>query len=339
MFIEYIKKLLHKWFIYLGFIPLLYDYAEAYFKFNFEIPDFILSVFSLGAFVCASYSVWKGEKKRNIGLEELLKSPIDYEIKAELLLIDFNLNVYLNKIDGIAIEAKKEIEFANSEIKRLYPEDSSSYILQSKLSAGLVYKKTKSDLVYLEELKEYKRKLIDYINNHDVYKKEFKEKIESISRHLYCIDFDIKNIGIKSDSKINIEIKTEKNTFIKEYNIYDHIPRLESLPERPDAPRDMYPKTPSINFVDIPRPTLYENQNTYRSNKKINEKSISITIRDINVGDAVNIFNDILFIYLLDNNDFNIYIKSKELNSVLEKKLVITSNNEAKSLSFYLNKK
>lgn len=327
--IEYLKKLFTKWFFYLGFLPTIYDYASAYFDWGLKLPSLFLYLVGFLAFLFASYTIWADERKEKSEVQRLLANPVDYNIIGELTPIDFEVEKQLNRIDNNAFKAQEEIDSANQEINQLFGDDKSMQRVISAITAS-------SNLFdsYKYELLKYIDELSNYIEKSEEYKNQYRERVNVLSSR-YFIIFNIENIGNKSDSQINIEIKTQKNNFIDATNMYDLVfKNIPTLPQKPESPIQKFAK--NIDFMkqinSQPHPDLFR---LNRSKVQFDNKSALITIKEMNVGQIEDTLKEIMFIELLDETDFQIIIHSKESSAIIEKSLEVKFNNTAKKLSKY----
>ena len=152
--IEYLKKLFTTWFLYLGFLPTIYDYIATYFDWDLKLPSFFIYIIVLLAFLFASYSVWVDEKKAKENLIKTMANPVEYHVSGELIPIDFEADKHLKRIDDNVSKAKKEIDSANEEIKQLFTNDNMGYAFAIVSSNSYKYQL----LSYIDQLSEYIQK-------------------------------------------------------------------------------------------------------------------------------------------------------------------------------------
>lgn len=324
--IEYLKKLFTTWFFYLGFLPAVYDYTSAYLPFDsLKLPSLYLYPIGLLAFLFASYSVWADEKKAKDNLVKSMANPVDYNINGELTPIDFEVEKHLKRIDDNVLKAQNEIDSANQEVKQLFGDDK---IIQYAIALTASNNLFDS---YKYELLNYIDKLSNYIEKSEEYKNQYTERVNTLSSR-YFIIFNIENIGNKSDSQINIEIKTQKNNFIDAKNMYDLVFRnIPTLPQKPESPMQKIAK----NIDCMKTINSQHNPDLFRLNGlkvQCDNKSALITITEMNVGQMEDTSKEKMFIELLDETDFQITIKSKESSAVIEKSLEVKFNNTIKTL-------
>lgn len=321
--IQYISRILNNWIIYLGLIPTIYDYLSAYFDLSYKFPKFFIIGFPIVVFLYASYQVYKEEYQRREDLEKKIECPTDYEIKAILSPIDFEEDKLLKRVDDCKVEAEKRLSSLPSPIN-INQADKYKYLL----SETNLYDKTKIE--YNEELETYKYKLNEIMQNIDNQKEKIIQRVKELSNKFYKIDFFIKNVGITSDTDIQIEIKClNRNIVFKEDNIFDYgmdlyhlIPNVPKEPEKPKK-KGLYPPLDTSDglykqSLDKYKHSIPPNPYAFRKFVKIDKDSCSITIRDLHVGDEVNLFNENLII--LKQNDtvsFDVTIKSKSSTRVL----------------------
>ena len=86
MIIEYIKKVISKWWILLGFIPEVFDKFSVYFDSELKIPEGSTLYLLLALWFISTYLVWKEEK------EKVLNNCVAPEIG--LAIFESALNIY-----------------------------------------------------------------------------------------------------------------------------------------------------------------------------------------------------------------------------------------------------
>ncbi len=319
--VNYISKLFKHWIIYLGFIPGVYDLFNAYLSFDFEFPKYFIIGFPIFVFMIAIYQVYKEEYLLRISLEKKLQGPTSYEITAVLTPIDFKEKNLLQKVDKVTHEAEKKLNTIPPHMN-ITEFDKYNQIMKS-ISSMALYKKTPVE--YNTELSKYKRYLEKIIENAETKKKQIHEAVKLLNNKYYRIVFHIKNTGITSDSEIQVSIECLENnvvfneTDIFQYgvNIYQLIPKLPIAPEKPTLKQ-----TNLINATVLERdysslmPHI-ENPNAFRKWIEIQEQNCSVTIKELHVGDKVNLFNKNLVSFSENEIKFKVTIKSKKSTRVL----------------------
>jgi len=331
IFIKYIKKLFTKWILLLGLLPTAYDYLSVYFKIEIELPIILKLIFIVIIFIIASYSVWNEENKLNMKLQEKLQNPIDYKITAVFKEIEFLFDDYMleseefcNTIDNKLIKIDNILSKENNDNLNLI-----SYSLSALNHSNMHM--SKSEDYYKKELLEYKNELIKFKENIKIINNNMKKNIINEISKIYSVSFIIENIGIKSDSDINIKILSN-NKFLNKYKIDDMIYKHQvNYPIEPEPPK-------SIELFSVSRNNLFEhdlhhlhnlhNPNAYRQNESIEENKIFTILRDMNVGDEVLVIKSVLYIMKEDSFNMNYIIKSKESTKVIEKEIEIHFDNQ-----------
>ena len=153
MIIEYLKRLFSKWFVYLGLLPAIDDLIERYLNISLSIPNIVLYLLAFCAFIYATYQAWNDMRVEKEELEEKLKNPVDYEIKAYAKKIVFDLGYLKNKINKNIEEAEKKISETSIELKEL--EEKSDV------------KNKQNEMFYIAGLDNYLEKLRNYSSKKD----------------------------------------------------------------------------------------------------------------------------------------------------------------------------
>ncbi len=336
----FLKQLSKNWIALLGFIPALYDLVSAYLPWDFEFPKFIIYSFAIIALFYAAYQTFEEEHKKRKALEKKLEGPTNYKITAILIPIDFEEDKLLERIDEIKNEAIKHLEaiqplkeaHKSTEIERI------EISIQSLMLQNSPYTKTTSQ--YNSEVQAYKNKLQEIIDDIDDYKDKLHTTIASWKDKYFFIKFLIENTGITSDSDIQIEIICnhenlvfEKNDFVKYgLDIFSLLPSLPKEPEKPKTKDPMEVLHPKYydrihNFPNIP------NLNAFRKGVEINDQKCSVTIKDLHVGDKVNLFKKNLIIKnTFKEIDFKVTIRSKESTKVLNPSVSIEYKESSRML-------
>lgn len=339
IFLNFISKIFKQWVIYLGLIPTLYDLLSAYLDYEFKFPNSVLIGFPIVIFLYAMYQVYRDEHLEKIALEKKLEGPTNYQITATLYPIDFKKDELLRRLESIKSDVEIKLA-AIPQIMEIYESDNCTQLSQIILSS--FEQQNKIATIYNEELTLYKYELEEILSNFSSYKENITTRIDELSDTFYFIEFFIKNIGITSDSEIQININCLNENIVFDeaeimrhgMNLYELIPSIPEVPEKPKvkAMADMMGITPkSFDFnnplLDIPNP------NAFRKWVEITDNNCSVTIKDLHVGDDVSLFKKKLIIQK-NNHDilFDTTIKSKESTRVLKPKVIIEISNTSKTL-------
>ena len=167
--IEFIAKIFKKWF---GIFSLIASSSGLLlFYTGLDTNSLIVNLFknnwliiSLIFLLISSFQVWLDTQKEKIALENKLKNPVDYEIKAYKRAINIDLQYLENLFDENIKKSSEILIDINSEIKNLSVNNNSSTDITKLLSSMHrgIYDNLKSDELYIQELKRYKIKLIEY---------------------------------------------------------------------------------------------------------------------------------------------------------------------------------
>lgn len=335
MFLEYTKKILKKWF---GKFTLISSISGLIlFYINIDTRDFIVDFISnnllyvsLVFLFIATYQVWSDAKLEKIELEEKLRNPINYDIKALIKKIVVNFEYLENFYDEQINKSKKLIIEVDNEINKLEetiskePLTMQLEVLRS-LSLGMTGSSNKTNREYLSELKYYKDELEDYPSKKDEYLLKWKSFLDNQLKNVYYVNFQITNIGVKSDEDIDIQIFFHNdNKYIGNPRILDDFPKAY-LPIKPKQEDYQFNVISDRNHFDNDLYNSLSNSNPeiYRRYEKIEEKKFSIKIKDLKVSKTVRIFEDKgYFISIEDENDIDVNIVSKHLTSPINKKVI-----------------
>jgi len=117
-FFQYIKSLFAKWFLYLGFIPYLYDFLSVYLPEplkSFRLPTWV-NIFSIFiAFLLASYFSW-------LELKDKLKTFLDNETSFDVVPYIYKLTAikYLEETENKIKDYEREIELLKNRENQNY---------------------------------------------------------------------------------------------------------------------------------------------------------------------------------------------------------------------------
>jgi hypothetical protein len=332
---DFIFKLFQQWIVYLGLIPSLYDLINAYFKLEFEFPQYILIAFPIVIFIYASFEIYRGEYLKRLSLEKKLEGPTNYEITAIINPINFEKDKLLAQVDNL----KKQV------IEKLQSVPVQIALNQTDGLAGLLH--TSPDYIskanlYNEALKEYETKLKNIEDNIDSVKSQISNRVDELNNQFFFINFSICNMGMISDTEIQVNIESFNNNIVFEkMKIFDHGMDLYHLmPSLPKVP-ELSMFKPSFNTANavlmsnLQTPILPNMQSplAFRKWEKINENQCSVTIRDLHVGDETDLFiKDLILLQRDEQILFRVTIKSKEATRVLTPAVIVRKENKSKRL-------
>lgn len=339
IFFVFISKIFKQWVIYLGLIPTLYDLLSAYLDYEFKFPNSVLIGFPIVIFLYAMYQVYRDEHLERIALEKKIEGPTNYQIKAVLYPVNFKKDELMEQIDGIKLEVEKKLSSIPSYLK---VDNVDKYSQVSQLISATNSLHTKTATTYNNELSSYKRLLEELLANLPSYKEKINTRIDELSNTFYFIDFSIKNIGITSDSEIQVDINClNENIVFSEQEITRHgmdiyklMPLIPKVPEKPEVKDMSHIMGINQRAFDFNKPHLdILNHNAFRKWLEIKDINCSVTIRELHVGDDVSLFKKKL---IIKKNNYEILfdatIKSKESTRVLKPKVIIEISNTSKTL-------
>jgi len=254
-----------------------------------------------------------GEAK--VKIEKLISNPANYKITAKLIPLSIN-----KELDDILAEHRKISISAHVSFPKIL----------GLASLGMRRKPTE---LYDKEMKTYKENLTQYLEEFDEDK--IKNYINSFESNTYLVKFTIENIGNISDTNINICIINNDGEFIKDKNIHNYRKGFPSVPKEPSHNFDNAISTlsPLHSMLNI------HHHNAYRKYQKVNKNDISITLRDMHVGDKVAVIrDDVLFLRLEEDKELIFEVKSKESTSLIRKKVDLIFVEDRKELDDCLAK-
>ncbi|WP_143471333.1 hypothetical protein [Lebetimonas natsushimae] len=324
-FFKYIKKLLTKWFFYMGFLPTIYDYISVYLpkKWNvIKIPSFINYMFLVLFFIASSFVLWLEEKKQKEEvinkLKEYLNTLPNYKIK--LILKKYELQ----EIKDFRLEKEKLLKKALKQLEFL------------------------KDKGQLDTLKGYEiEELFDFIpieSEYDLNKyisdlKNFITKIKSLkidknieNIQIYEATVEISNIGLKSDENIYCKIELGKENVAFKYveDFEDKLKEIikEKIPILPEFPKPVKINKSKETFYEMNKIINFSKSTLISPIEKIDTKFLrlsenrhppyffvdehQIIIKDLNLNTGMTHSRNF---YLILNNKDNIkyYITSRNL--------------------------
>lgn len=337
--IEFIKKIFKKWF---GIFSLIASFSGLFLFYtgidtNYIVINLLTSnwlTISLIFLLISSYQVWLDIKKEKITLENKLKNPIDYEIKAYTQNININLD-YLESLYDENIKESIEISTdINNEIQSLSASENLkttniSKILSMHSRSSMFHNNLKSDELYIQELKNYIIELKNYPKMKETFLTNWKLFINNDLENIYYIIFSIKNIGTIADEDIDIEI-THQDKYIIDVRLLENFPKKPFLPKKPKKEVvSILQQSPNSIFDSMKMDKLSRDANplTYKRYEEINDTKLSVKIRDLKVSKKINIFRQNgFFMHIVHEDDFNVNILSKNSNSAIQKKIIFEKN-------------
>lgn len=337
---KYITKLLNKWYILVSLFLFFLSLLTLFFPTNNKVSDFIqyINNFSFLIFIMcffiASYQVWLEVQQE---LDKIKKNPVDYKVTAKIQKI-FIKKRYLTEEDGNKLDQQinkcedeikcyenKNLEITSDEHNVANTVPIGKIINNPKFLKSYTEKKSKElDIAYLQKLYQYKEELFYYKHNIIGNIEEWNRTVDKNFSNLYTVDFYIESIGNKSDKNIDVKIQLGSNTYIKNEsleNLYCH-PRFIEKPKKPDKPSisNLSNLTGLNNTSDL---DIFKSTNlnidNYLKFKEFKEKSLSVNLRDINVGDDIHIFREKVLIELPKKEEIKVIIKSENSNAKIEK--------------------
>lgn len=340
IFLEFIYKISKQWFIYLGLIPTVYDFLSAYLDFSYKFPQWVTMWFPIMMLLYATYQVYRDEYFKRVNLEKKLESPTNYKITAKLYPVDYEEDKKIGQLEDIKSKAEKKLLSVPSYMEINEVE---KYLQVNKLMSVPTGLNNKSASTYNDELLVYKSTLKEIVSNIEVFKEKINTKIQELSDRFYFIEFYIENVGTTSDSEIQVNIKClNENIVFPEAKILSHGMDLYKLmPKIPDSPEK--PKIQNIydninnSLMDFTPPNIdIPHLNAFRKYIEINEDNCSLTIRDLQGGDEVDLFKKNLII-MKNTNDisFAVTIKSKESTKILEPNVTVEISQTTRTLFNY----
>lgn len=338
--IEFIAKIFKKWF---GIFSLIASFSGLLlFYTGLDTNSLIVNLFknnwlivSLIFLLISSFQVWLDTQKEKIALENKLKNPIDYKVKAYKRAINIDLQYLENLFDENIKKSSEILMDINSKIKNLSTNNNSETDIAKLLSSVKhgIYDNLKSDELYIQELKQYKTKLIEYPKKKETFLLNWKNFIDNELKNIYFVHFTIKNIGILSDEDIDIEIEImHNNKYITDLYTLENFPKMPSLPEKPKREIATILRQKLNHDLDLSkmhRLSIDSNPLTYRRYETIDNNKFSIKLRDLKVSEEVSIFRqDGFFIYIDNENNFHVRIISKKSNSAIQKKIIFIKDKD-----------
>ncbi|MDX9743124.1 MAG: hypothetical protein RBT59_04840 [Arcobacteraceae bacterium] len=336
--LEYLKRLFKKWYAYLPIVPDLIDTIQSHLEYTIPISSIILNGFALIALLYATYEVWNDMRLEKLELEEKLKNPIDYEVKAKIKKVKIDLDYIEKSINENIEKTESLINSASQELENLSSNDDIDPKIMQILNDARQYlssgNHSQSEIIYRSNLRSYIESLKSYPDKKDSFISEWKFFSNNEIKDVYFVDFTITNTGRRFDEDIDIEIHFNNgNRYICEVDLLDNFPFNLNLPFKPKKDNNMESFMNSIqrehDVYELDRLRRNSNPLTYKRYEEIRENFFSIKIRDLKVLDTISIFkNNGYFIKISDINDIDVVISSKHTTSKINKKLVLENCEE-----------
>lgn len=197
---------------------------------------------------------------------------------------------------------------------------------------------------YEQAFEEYEEKLLSIINNYKQNIEELKEKTKKLEESYCFITFKIKNIGTISDEKINIMLNFSQSQLFYKRKIAKLYIQLASVKSAiPDEPQEKDYQPKPISHLDdfdfmhkIKDFSHIQTQSVFATRQDIEfeDNSAEITIKDMNVGEELDIFNKSLIIKWDKTSSITSIIKSKNATAVQES--IVNIKNQDKKQFFEL---
>ena len=351
MIIEYIKKVISKWWILLGFIPEVFDKFSVYFDSELKIPEGSTLYLFLALLFISTYLVWKEEKEKVKALEEKNRNPVDYEIIAQIHPFDDDVENSIIELKNIIDDTQKEIDEINNsltndnqskskiKVKLIENEPTTQYQIAALLCGSM--HSMSQDIINNNTIVQNQRQIIyrdylmDYITNMHNYIEQMKDYYESRKDKIFYVVFNIHNTGSIFDENIDINILS-KNSIFSEKIEFDNIPEIPNKPEK--IKNDYYHNPPDISkLFDSSFLDNLEDLNTHRlrRNVEIKDTNINLVFRDLKVDNQKNVLENILFIKSDDLTDLEFEISSKNSNKKIQKKVKLEMKDKLTKQNIY----
>lgn len=347
MILEYIKKVISKWWIILGIILELFDRFQKYFNIDLKIPEGYTSYLLFALLFISTYLVWKDEKQKLITLEEKNRNPVDYEITAQIhpfdddvensiIKLENNINDTQKELDDINIKSNEEIRIKID--KNNLPDlQNKSISLNIAALQSIQQHRLSSEDTITQNLREisYKNSLETYITDMKKYIDDMKDYYETRKGKIFYVIFVIHNTGSIFDENIGISISSKNSIFAEKL----HFDNTLVKPKKPEKPKNSIYQEPLFsNYLqDIEKQlnNLELNPHRLRRNVEIKNKNINLVFRDLKVDNEKNVLENILFIKSDDLNDLEFEISSKNSNRKIQKKVKLEMKDKLTKQNIY----
>jgi len=253
------------------------------------------------------------------GNKQVLTNLVDYTVSAKLIPIQINQKVKYGEIETSIKEAEEEL----LDLKK-------DTVTTARMVADISAMRNKSLTEYKNELSHYKVKLEQYIKGQKIKLKELENYLLGYVKNKYFMKLEVENNGSTSDTNIDITINILNASLVQGMKILSYSKYLFDIeyPEKPSRTRDNIFSIAEISMPPFHHKSLI-NPNAYRKNIEITNSSVSVTIRDMNVGDVIPLVTEKLFLETTEKDlVLKVTIKSKESTSKIVKDVVVEYSDE-----------
>jgi len=249
----------------------------------------------------------------SVGNNQSLNNPVDYRVSAKLIPIQINNQDEYNVIEENIKKAEKElIDFKKSTITNVS-------------ISPMMSMREKSFSEYKSELDYYQIQLEQYVRANKRKLKELENYLLGYVKNKYFMKLEVENNGSTSDTNIDVSVDILNATIIQGIKILSYSKYLFDIkyPKKPSKTRDNIFSRPEIKMPSFNHNPLI-NYNAYRQNVEITNSLVSVTIRDMNVGDHIALVNQKLFLETTEKDlEIKVTIKSKESTSKIVKDVIV----------------
>ncbi len=290
-FLQYLKSLFTKWFLYLGFIPYIYDVISTYLPTplnSFRFPTWIINSSILISFLLANYFSW-------LELKEKLKTFLDNEtnFKVKPLIYKLSATKYLSDIESKIKKYEEEIQILEN-IKK----PNNTFGLLSLRNPFYLQPDKEDYLKWISEKKILKDKANSFISENG---------------NLFLINFTIS--ASRYDENIDIEI------FINNSCEFIEFDKVELPIETSKSKSSIF----NINVKNLIPPRV--ETEPFRRETSINSHLAVCNLRYLKKDFAYYFMNDYFFIRTNEDEiNFKIHLNSKNSNGVKEYNIKIRTS-------------
>ncbi len=270
--------------------------------------------------------------------EDLIKTnmtsenPVDYSIEVKLTPLIMDINREKSLIE-------EEIKKAHTDLSTFDDNMQLNSIKRSKLMAiNHTYgRKNKEPTLYKQDLENYKSELISYIEHYTNKLENLDLFIENYLSNKYLLTITLENIGKTSDTNIDVFLQVSNGEIFKKMDLLSVYKQINDVPY-PEKPLS-YTETTIKPIFPSPYKELdylrnVHNPNFYRQNLEITKTSISLVIRDMNVGDNISLITKPLFLITnVTELKIKAVIKSNKSTSKITKNIKFTLNEKHQNIN------
>lgn len=334
MILEYFKNIISKNYSIAGIILTVLDFIAKLFKYDIStlnIPQEAIYIIILILFIISTYLVWKDEKNKNLEIEEKFQNPVDYEVTAKIYPLDEQIEKSINRIEESIKDSEKELDEISISKTNIMNSQAISPELQATIKSiasmqdrmASAFNPNTDIRPYEERLTSYKYSLKSYINEMKTYLEQMKVFYKEREGKMYCVFFNIHNIGTIFDEHLDTEIRSKHSLFSE--NIYsDNSPNHPKRPDKQERSISFEQNLfdPMKHIRDIPHVDILDsNPQTLRRYLEIKYNSISLIFRDLKADEDAKLLKRAVFIKSNDLNDLEFEIKSKMSNKRIVKEV------------------